>query len=145
LADPGLRWLCISPFVGNGGMAVTDFARSPHSAQAGLKQVMTPIWDRSMGQRLALIRMKRLADQSEFGAVLGMPGHPISKQTLSKVESGRLSRMRTTWARLEAVLGADTAFVLVAKDAAYYRKRAQGIWDRYHDARMRARKRGSTE
>ena len=118
---------------------MTNFARSPHTAQTKLKACLTPIWDRAMGRRLRVARERMLRTQGELAAVLSTPGQAISKQTVSKVESGRLRYMRVTWARLEACLGRHAPYVLIARDEALY-NRAK-IAATYHDARFRALRR----
>jgi hypothetical protein len=116
-----------------------DVARAPHNAQTKLKAVMTPIWTRAMGHRLRVARERQLRTQGELATILSVPGSPISKQTVAKVESGRLRYMRVTWARLEAALGRHTGYVLIARDEALYNEALIG--QRYHDARWRALRR----
>lgn len=113
-----------------------DIARAPHNAQTKLKTVLTPIWDREMGRRLAIARMKQGRKQAELATLLSTPGHPISQQQIAKVEGGRLERLDVTWARIEAVLGKHAGYVLIARDAALYDE--QAIAMNYHDMRQRA-------
>lgn len=108
-------------------------------ARSRLKLVLTPIWDKAMGHRLMVARERMLRTQADLAGVLSTPESPISKQTVSKIERGRLRHMRVTWARLEAVLGHHTAYVLTARDALTYNERL--IRERFHDARWRALRR----
>lgn len=97
-----------------------DVARTPHNAQTRLKQAMTPLWDKEMGRRLRTARERQLRTQDELAGLLSTEGRPISQQQVAGIESGRLGFLNVTWARLEAVLGKHTGYVLIAKDKALY-------------------------
>ena len=57
----------------------------PITRMEALYAVLTPIWDKDMGHRLAMMRMKLGWDQAELGRQLG-----VSASTISDLELGRL-------------------------------------------------------
>lgn len=113
-----------------------DLAQAPHNAQARMKLIMTPIWDKEMGRRLRLARTRQLRTQLEFAAVLSTPESPVGQQAIAAIEHGRKHRSQITWARLEAVLGKYTNYVLIASDAALIESTMPRT--DYHDYRQRA-------
>lgn len=112
-----------------------DTARASHGAQARLKLALTPLWVPGMGKRLKVAREKQLRTQAELATLLTTPEHSVSQQQVAAVEGGRLDRLDVTWARLEAVLGRHTGYVLIAKDAALYNERLIAV--RYFEHRQK--------
>lgn len=105
-----------------------------------LKLIMTPIWTREMGQRLRIARMKQRRTQRELAAILTTEGRAVSQQQVAWVEQGRLDRLKVNWARLEAVLGQLTGYVLTAKDHALYDENEIALrYFVYRQQTMRAR------
>jgi hypothetical protein len=83
--------------------------------------------------------MKQLRTQGELAAVLSLPGQTLSKQTIAKVEAGRLRHFKVTWARIESVLGRLTNYVLIGSEAALINEPRIAML--FHDARFRALRR----
>lgn len=106
-----------------------------------IKQVMTPIWNREMGQRLRTVRMITLRRQVDLAALLTTESGRVHPQQIDKVEKGWLDRLHVTWAHLEKALGAFTDYVLTGKDAAYFENRETHFSDHYQRA-MRKRRNG---
>lgn len=67
-----------------------------------------PGFDPDIGSRMRLVRMKMLMSQAEAGELLG-----CSQQQLSKLESGHLKQAPFTLARMKAVFGVETKFILL--------------------------------
>lgn len=102
-----------------------------------LKESLTPIWNREMGQRLRLVRMLTLRRQVDLAELLSTPEGRVHAQQIDKVERGWLDRLHVTWARLETVLGAHIGYVLTGKDAAYYENRKVRFNEHYQRAMRR--------
>lgn len=80
-----------------------------------LQDVVTPIFDAAMGQRFTLARMKRLWDQRQVAALLG-----LHARTVSEMEAGKLAvpRFAFSVSKLEQVFGPlATSYILLGKNA----------------------------
>lgn len=108
------------------------------NSHSRLKLILTPLGDRDPELRIRFMvaREKILRRQVDLAALLSTPGHPVSQQQVAAFESGRTTRLDVTWARLEAVFGTHTAYVLVARDSALYDRNV--IRSRYEDHFQRA-------
>lgn len=82
-----------------------------------LYQVVTPIFDGLMGQRMELARMKMLMSQSEVAGFLG-----ISQQTLSGLERGifKVPKIPFSLYRFMLLFKAHSKFVLLGQNADLY-------------------------
>lgn len=76
--------------------------------QERLHAVVTPLWDLEMGQRLRLMRMMLLLDQTALGNFLG-----LSQRRVSDIENGHMRLVPVTIARLEAVFGDRVGYILL--------------------------------
>lgn len=76
-----------------------------------LEDVVTPIFDLAMGQRLAIIRMKNGWDQKQLAEKLG-----LSSNTVSELEGGKLAVPRFAFSvtRMKEILGdLETKYILL--------------------------------
>lgn len=83
-----------------------------------LEDLVTPIWDAAMGQRLATARMQRLWDQSELAEKLA-----LNPTTLGQLEAGKLPVPRHPFSvsRLEEIFGPQTTkYILLNRYGATY-------------------------
>jgi transcriptional regulator with XRE-family HTH domain len=74
-----------------------------------LESVCTPIFDKEMGERMKLMRMRLLIDQAELGERLG-----VSRSVISRLEKGhlRVPEAPFTLERLMEVFGKTTSFLV---------------------------------
>lgn len=85
----------------------------PNPKPKTLEDICTPIFDRDMGQRMRLIRMKRLMDQAQLGEKLG-----VHQTTISDLELGRFPVPKRPFSitQIKEVFKEDTAFILFGRN-----------------------------
>ena len=95
---------------------MTDPVQKNPTPMERLALAVTPGWTRESGARLKTARMALLIEQEELGRLLG-----LSQRTISLIETGHRDVVKTlTLARLQAVLGKHTGFVLIGSNADAY-------------------------
>ncbi len=87
---------------------------APKVKKLPLYHYLTPIWDKEMGERLTIARMKMHLDQTQLGEKLG-----VTQTTISKIETGRIgvSRKGITLAKLIEVFDADVDYILLGTNS----------------------------
>jgi transcriptional regulator with XRE-family HTH domain len=73
-----------------------------------ITEMSTPLFDKDVGSRLRIARMRMLLDQNEFGKLLN-----VSQQVVSEIERGRLRTSTFTVAQFAEVLGKYFHYVLL--------------------------------
>jgi transcriptional regulator with XRE-family HTH domain len=114
---------------------LTKTEKREMEAKTKWQEICAPIFDKAMGERLALMRMKMLMDQKELADILGIDQH-----TVSDLEKGRLGVPRTpfTVKLLKDIFAGDMGYILYGTNSERYN--ANLIQSRWHHERFTARR-----
>lgn len=103
-----------------------------------IDEITTILWTKDMGHRMAIARMKRIADQSEIAEALG-----VTQATLSKLETGKVRVCElVTIAKLRKVFEHEFNYIFFAKGAIRYNEAV--IKKTYWDTRLRQRRKNKS-
>lgn len=93
------------------------------STTSEVYQVVTPVFDVAMGERLRLMRMKQGLDQGDLAQLLG-----VSQSIVSRLERGQGKTCESPFsvARMQEVFGKDTLFILLGLNPERFSERAIG-------------------
>ena len=119
-------------------VAYWKFGNRPEKDKENKDAFVSPIFDAHAGERMRLVRMKRLWDQAELGEQLG-----ISQQQVSGIESGKVRHVEFTMERFKAVFGATHKHILYSTYMGQFTP--SQIHKTYWETRLRLRRKNKTE
>jgi len=119
-------------------VAYWKFGNRPEKDKENKDAFVSPIFDAHAGERMRLVRMKRLWDQAELGEQLG-----ISQTQVSKIEMGKLKHVEITMEKFKAVFGAHHKYILYSTYMGEFNPRV--IHTKYWEARLQLRRKNKSD